>query len=72
MEFENFSDCIFTLVNVYALCWYLRVLPVLHRADVVGIFIFVSLIQYRKNMPYAKGTIGFNHFKYSVCAWQFM
>ena len=25
------------------LCWYLRVLPVLHRADVVGIFIFVGV-----------------------------
>ena len=22
MKFENFSDCIFTLVNVYVLCWY--------------------------------------------------
>ena len=26
-----------TLVNVYIICWYLRILPVLHRPDVVDI-----------------------------------
>ena len=56
-----------------SICRYLRVLPVLHRADVVGIFfIFVGVNTVEKNMPYAKGTIDFNHFKYSVCAWRFM
>ena len=57
-----------TLVNVMSLCWYLRVLPVLHRADMVGIFIFVGVNTKKKNMPYAKGTIDFNHFKvFSMC-----
>ena len=55
MEFENFSDCIFTLVNVYMLCWYLRILLVLHRANVVGIFIFVGLILDRKTCHMPKG-----------------
>ena len=32
-----------------SLCRYLRVLPVLHRVDVVGIFIFVGVLQYRKH-----------------------
>ena len=41
---------------------YLHVLPVLHRADVEDIFIFVGVNTISKNMPYAKGTIDFNHF----------
>ena len=36
-----------------SICWYLCVLPILHRPDVVDIG--VNTIQ--KNMPYAKGTI---------------
>ena len=44
------------------LCRYLRVLQVLHRADVEGIFIFVGFNTTQKNMSYAKGTIDFNHF----------
>ena len=31
----------------------------------VGVLIFVSVNTIRKNMPYAKGTIDFNHFKYT-------
>ena len=42
-----------------SLCWYLCILPVLYRADVVGIFIFVGVNTIKKNMPYAKGTIDF-------------
>ena len=49
-------------------CWYLRGLPVLHRLDVVDIG--VNTIQ--KDMPYAKGTIELDHFKYSACTWRFM
>ena len=45
-----------------SLCPYLCVLPVLHRADVVDILIFVGVNTILKNMPYAKGTIDFNHF----------
>ena len=40
------------------ICWYLCVLPVLHRPDVVDIG--VTTIQ--KNMLYAKVTIEFDHF----------
>ena len=36
----------------------LRVLPVLHRPEVVDIGVNTM----NKNMPYAKGTIYFNHF----------
>ena len=44
--------------------WYLRVLPVLHRREVLDID--VNTIQ--KTMPYAKGTIEFNQFYvFSVC-----
>ena len=35
------------------ICWYLRVLPVLHRLKVVDI----GVNTIKKNMPYAKGTI---------------
>ena len=53
------------MYTMYVVCWYLRVLPVLHRADVVGIFIFVGV---NTNMPYAKWTIDFNHFQvFSMC-----
>ena len=45
-----------------SLCRYLCIVPVLHRADVVGIFIFVRVNTMQENMPYAKGTIDFNHF----------
>ena len=45
-----------------SLCRYLCVLLVLHSADVVGIFILVGFYTIKKNMPYAKGTIDFNHF----------
>ena len=38
--------------------WYLRVLPVLHRPEVVDI----GDNTIKKNMPYAKGTIDLNHF----------
>ena len=51
-----------------SICWYLRVLPVLHRPEVVDIG--VNTIE--KNMPYARRTIELDHFKYSVCAWRFM
>ena len=33
----------------------LRILPVLHRADVVGIFIFVGVLLYRKTCHMPKG-----------------
>ena len=41
-----------------SICWYLRVLPVLHRPDVVDI----GVTTIWKNMPYAKGTIELDHF----------
>ena len=40
------------------ICWCLRVLLVLHRLDVVDIGVNTM----KKNMPYAKGTIEFDHF----------
>ena len=39
-----------------SICWYLRVLPVLHRPDVVDIG-----VDSKKNMPYAKRTIELDH-----------
>ena len=39
----------FTLVNVYVVCWYLRIVPVLHRPEVVDI----GVKTIKKNMPYA-------------------
>ena len=41
---------------------YLCLLPVLHRADVVDIFIFAAVNTILKSMPYANGNIDFNHF----------
>ena len=44
--------------------WYLRVLPVLHRPEVVDIG--VNTIY--KNMPYAEMTIELDHFQvFSMC-----
>ena len=40
-----------------SICWYLRVLPVLHRPEVVDIC--VNTIY--KNMPYALRAIDFSH-----------
>ena len=48
----------FTLVNVYVDVVVLRVLPVLHKPEMVDIG--VNTIS--KNMPYASRTIDFNHF----------
>ena len=39
-------------------CWYLRILPVLHRPDVIDI----GVNTIKKNMPYATRTIDFNYF----------
>ena len=38
--------------------WYLRVLPVLHRLEVVDI----GVNTIKKNMRFAKGTIELDHF----------
>ena len=40
---------VYTLVNVYVDCWYLRVLSVLHRQEVVDIVANTV----KKSMPYA-------------------
>ena len=42
---------------------YLRILPALHRPDVVDI----GVTTISKNVTYAKGTIEFDHFKQSTC-----
>ena len=51
-----------TLINLYVALPVSSVLPVLHKGNVVDIFIFVCDNTIKKNMLYAKGTIDFNHF----------
>ena len=48
----------FTLVNHTSIWWYLRVLPVLHRPEVVDI----GVNTIKKNMPYALRTTELDHF----------